>query len=103
LKVHVEIIITRMKSCSFIEDEGLIIFPKYKFADPLPPIKNEVVLVNEHAVAVVAPLPVTVANVSVSVYEVKYLPSKSTVAPTAALLPVILKTPFPVLNEAPVT
>ena len=47
-------------------------FPKYKFADPLPPIKNEVVLVNEQAVDVVAPLAVTVANVSVSVYEVIY-------------------------------
>ena len=33
------------------------------------------------SVVVDAPLPVTVANVSVSVYEVKYLPSKSTVVP----------------------
>jgi len=86
----------------------LMMFPKNILPIPLPPTpplptKKDVVLVNEHAVAVVAPLPVTVANVSVSVYEVKYLPSKSTVAPTATLLPVILKTPFPVLNEAPVT
>ena len=50
-----------------------MILPKYILPVPLPPTVNEVVLVNEQAVAVVAPLPVTVANVSVSVYEVKYL------------------------------
>ena len=46
-----------------------------------------------------APLAVTVANVSVSLYEVKYLPSKSTLAP-ALPTPDNVSIPLPVLNDA---
>jgi len=46
-----------------------------------------------------APLPVTVARVSVSVYEVKYLPSISTVNP-ALPTPVPVIIPLPVLKVA---
>jgi len=59
------------------------------------------VLLNVTAVLVLEPLDVTLDSVSVSVYEVKNLPSISTVhVPPSFLVPVII--PLPVLNVAPV-